>query len=222
MNLWLLILIVMSILILLFIFIPIRYEAGFAYHDSLSLYAAIKQRLIFSIAIERINNKYLFSLRLINIPLPLPRSSKKSKNKKRKPKQGSTSPKAILRNFIRNKTYQPLWKFVSRLLNDFKPKQLQIKCQYGFYEPHHTAWINMLLLLIPSDSPNYQIQMEPVWNDEKLNVEGFVKGSITLAGIAWHTIRFVFSPSFWKFLRDLSRDRKRIKVKTKAAILHQG
>ncbi|MDD3270172.1 MAG: hypothetical protein PHX14_12710 [Syntrophomonadaceae bacterium] len=218
MSPWLMLLILVSFLILLFILVPIRYELGFAYHAHLNLYASIRQGVFFRFAMEKMAGKSEFKLHMFNIPLSLSKGSQD--NKKSKQKSGSSSPLAVLRNLFRNKTYRPLGKLMIRLFQAIKPKHLQIKGKYGFDEPHYTSWANMLLLFISSDSPNYQIHMEPVWDEEQLDIEGFIKGSITIAGITWHIIRFVLSPSFWRFLIDLSRDKKRKKLKIKPAIIH--
>ncbi|MFA7077969.1 MAG: hypothetical protein WC147_06110 [Syntrophomonas sp.] len=216
MNPWLLILIVISILFLLLMFIPIRYKLGFAYHDNLNSYISIRKGIFFRLDIERIAGQSLVKLRIFNIPLSLSGGRQKTKNKKTK--SGSAPTLALPHNLICNKAYQPLGKFISRLWHDFKPELLHIKGQYGFCEPHHTSWANMLLLLVSSESSHYKVQLEPVWDDEKLDIEGFLKGSITLAGIAWHLIRLVFSPPFWRFLRELSRDRKRKRIKISTAM----
>lgn len=219
MNPWLLVLLLFSILILLLLLIPIKYEIGFAYHDDVKLYAGIGQGYLFRLFLAKAGGRPDFKLRIFNIGWPLSREDKQSKPaKKPKPKSRSASPLAVFRNIVRSKTYRPLGKLISRLFQDIRPEHFRLKGQYGFYEPHYTAWLYTLLLLLSSDSPNYETQLEPVWDVEILDIEGYIKGSISLAGISWHLIRFLLSPSFWRFLIDLRRDKKRKQEKAKVSV----
>ncbi|MDD3879185.1 MAG: hypothetical protein PHP26_04235 [Syntrophomonas sp.] len=214
MNLWLLFLLVLSFSFIIFIFTPIQYELGFANHNNFNLYGTIGQGFFFLLTLEKTAGKFDYKLRILNISCSLPqdtRDSKDSKSKKYRP--DSSSPLTLLRNLLRNKTYQPLLKLIRKLWHHGKPQLLQIKGQYGFNEPHNTSWANILLLLLSSDSPHYRIELEPVWDEEKFDMEAFLKGSITLAVVAWHLLGFVFSPPFRKFFIELSRDRKQQKIK---------
>lgn len=219
MNPWLLVLLLFSILILLLLLTPIKYEIGFAYHDDVKLFAGIRQGYWFRLIIAKDQGRPDFKLRIFNIRLPLSREGKQSKPAKPpKPQSRSASPLAVFSNIVRNKTYRPLGKLFGRLFRDIRPEHFRLKGQYGFSEPHYTAWLYTLLLLLSSDSPNYRIQPEPVWDDEILDIEGDIQGSITLAGITWHLIRFLLSPSLWRFLIDLRRDKKKKQAKAKLSV----
>ncbi|ABI69202.1 DUF2953 domain-containing protein [Syntrophomonas wolfei] len=214
MNLWLLLLLVLSFSFILLMFTPIRYELGFANHSNFNLYATIGQGFFFLLTLEKTAGRFDYKLRVLNIPCSLPRDSRNSEdNKSKEYRPGSSSPLTLLGNLLHNKTYQPLLKLIRKLWHHGKPQRLQIKGQYGFNEPHNTSWANILLLLLSSDSPHYQIELDPVWDEEKFDMEAFLNGSITLAVVFWHLLVFLFSPPFWKFFMELSQVRKNQKIK---------
>ena len=216
MNLWLLLLLVLSFSFILLMFTPIRYELGFANHNNFNLYGIIGQGFFFLLTLGKTAGRFDYKLRVFNIPCSLPRDSRNSEdNKSKEYRPGSSSPLTLLGNLLHNKTYQPLLKLIRKLWHHGKPQRLQIKGQYGFNEPHNTSWANILLLLLSSDSPHYQIELEPVWDEEKFDMEAFLNGSITLAVVFWHLLVFLFSPPFWKFFMELSQVRKNQKIKTR-------
>lgn len=209
MNLWLLIIIIVLALILLILFIPIKYKLSFDYHQHLNLQAALRYGAFLNICMNKRNGAAEYKLRILGIPLPLQNTKAVKNDKNHKIKPNNSLSWDLIRSFFHNKTYKPLGKLIGRIFNNLKPKYLIIKGEYGLFEPHNTAFLNLLLSIVPQKPPYYIIQLEPVWDDEKLNVDGFIKGSVTIAGIIYNLILFILNRSTFRLIIDMLKDKKR-------------
>lgn len=209
MNPWLIAVIAASALLLIIMFSPIKYKLNFDYHDQLSLQSGISYGFFCNASIDKRNGISKIKLRILGIPFSLPTNKTPNKIKKHEPNSGSSMSWGLLRSFFQNKTYRPICHLMGRILNRIKPDYVIVAGQYGFYEPHYTAWLNVLLSLVPLKPPHYVLQLEPVWDDELLNIdEGIIKGSITIAGIAFNLLIFLFNPSTLRLLRDIRQAKK--------------
>lgn len=208
MNPSLLVVIVALALLLVIIFTPIKYKLNFEYHDQLSLRAAIRYGFFGNASIDMRNGTSEVKVRILGIPLSLPTGKAPNKNKKHKPNSGSSMSLGLLQSFFHNKTYRPIWHLMGRMFNRVKPDYVIVAGKYGFYEPHYTAWLNIMLSLAPMKPPRYVLQLEPVWDDELLDIEGIMKGSITIASIALNLLIFLFNPSTFRLLRDIRQVKK--------------
>lgn len=219
MNPWLLIIVIVLALILLILFVPIKYKLSFDNHQQLNLQAALRYGAFLNICLNKRNGAAEYKLRILGIPLPLKNTKavkkaiKNDKNHEIKPNDSLSW--NLIRSFFHNKTYKPLGKLVGRIFNNLKPKYLIIKGEYGLFEPHNTAFLNILLSIVPQKPPHYIIQLEPVWDDEELDVEGFIKGSVTIAGIIYNLILFILNRSTFRLIIDMVKDKKRKRKQTR-------
>jgi hypothetical protein len=214
MNPWMLTIVIVLIFILLIIFIPIKYKLSFDYHQQLNFRAAIRYGILFNVNMNKRNGMSEYKLRILGIPLHLQntKTSKSKKNNKIKPDDSLSWD--VIRSFFHNKAYRPLRKLVGRIFNNLKPNYLIIKGEYGFFEPHNTAFLNMLLSIVPQRPPHYIIQLEPVWDDEKLEVDGLIKGAVTIAEIIYNLILFILNRSTFRLIKDILKDKKRKRKQT--------
>lgn len=199
---------VFLILLLLILFTPIKYKLNFAYHEQLSFQAAISYGLACSASMDKQDGKLKTRLRIIGMTISVPTGKKTKQNTKHESKSGSSGSLTLLRSFFNNKTYRPVWRLISRIFKRVKPDYIIAEGRYGFYEPHYTAWLNVLLAMVPMRPPRYTLQLEPVWDDELLDVEGFVEGSVSIAGIILSLLILLVNPSTFRFLREIRKVNK--------------
>ncbi|MEA1962071.1 MAG: hypothetical protein U9N81_12530 [Bacillota bacterium] len=185
------------LLLLLLAVLPVRYEVkmdyqpgAFCAEGSTGLWRVFGA--VFKV--EPGENKFCFSI--AGIPL----SSKKGKDDKERgePKKKKSSKFSLSKG---------LGALTDRLFRDqvfclgkdiiaiIKPQTLLVDGRIGFSEPHYTAWLMASTEAFRGFCPNEVIQLEPVWDEEYIEMHVRVAGSFILVVILIRVIRFFLNRS---------------------------
>lgn len=199
-NLIGLFLLLILLLGMILLFSPLKYNFYLNYKGNLSVSLSAKitplihQKLLFN------NYRLITTLRILGIKLSLPGGKSKEKNKE---KEGEIKGKGFPFS-IELLTKENLMHFIE-LLYDlyriFRPQKLWVSGRVGFSEPHHTAWLQACLSTLPV---KMQGTIEPVWDEECLEVEVNIAGSIRLSQVLLRAIKFLLSKKtrqIWAILK---------------------
>jgi len=103
-------------------------------------------------------------------------------------------------------------RFLKDLIHILKPKVLIIKGKIGFYEPHHTAWLQAMVSTISELNILKNLHIDPVWDDEHFEGELTVKGQLAPIVIIFRLLKFLISKNTLKIIKIIIRARKKKKV----------
>ena len=123
------------------------------------------------------------------------KSSKHKKNKKRsKPKR------SIGKNLIVD-----LFKYFKDIINIVKPKHFMISGVYGFEDPSLTGMLLGVISIIKGAVPNAQIYVNPVFEEEAINIKGEIYGDIKGCVVCYRTIKLIIKKDVRQYLFKKSK-----------------
>ncbi len=205
-------LLVVIILILMILFIPLKYTINAQYQDRLKYSFKIWSGFLYKCELKPSTDINMLRFKFLGISWPVrnrPRSRKEISPDRNQNKTfaGFT----ILQSFLENRLQITIWKLFKNLLAAFKPDDIIINGSYGFYEPEITAWVLPCCYLLGRMNDTYTINLNPVWDQDYLEIYLEIVGSITLALLLWYLIKFVFQASTWRFLSAVRKNKKPVK-----------
>jgi hypothetical protein len=199
------------IVLLLILFYPIKYRLSFSCHQQFKVQAVISYGFLLKASVARDKGATVAMLRVFGIPWPR-KSAKKPRTINKRESQDGVSSLLSIKSFFGHKAYRPMLKMAGRMVNNLKPERFAIVGKYGFYEPQDTAWLNIILSLMPSKPPQYVFNLEPAWDEELLDMEGWARGSFSVAAVIFNLLAFIFTPATLRFLRDIRNEKKQHKI----------
>ncbi len=202
-------LLVIIILILMILVTPVKYTINAQYQDELKYSFKVWSGLLFKFELDPPAGKNVLQFKFLGISWPVrnrPRSRKET-SPKRNP-NSNFSGFRILRSFLENRLHITIWKLFKNLLAAFKPDDININGSYGFYEPDITAWVLPCCYFLNGMNEAYTVNLNPVWDQEYLEISLLIAGSIIPALLLWYLIKFILQASTWRFLSAVRKNKK--------------
>ncbi len=211
MNIILTLLLVILIFILLILFIPVKYNADVKYQDEFTYAFQVGWGSLLRFVLPRPARQNKLQLKFFGISFPKSKNQlSPDKNRpERKQIRGFWGLK-VLQSFLENRLQVTTWELLKQLLLACKPHEIMINGQYGFYEPHFTAWLLPCLSLVDGMDKAYIVNLNPVWDREYLEISIIIAGSITPALLLSYIIKFVLQASTWRFLLAVRKNKKTV------------
>lgn len=185
-NLFLIILLVLLILIIMALFMSINYRLHgeineeLYYEGSCSwIFGAVKFKLI------KEESKPKMQVFLLGKAIRLKTKVNKS-NKKKKKAKPKTKNKFPGWDFIKEVIY-----YFADILNIIRPKVFKISGYYGLEDPCATGLVNGFLCIVKGIVPAECIELNPVYDDEVININVLVEGKLRLFIIAIRSLKFI-------------------------------
>ena len=126
------------------------------------------------------------------------------KNKKNpqniKKKKESKSRRNIGKNLIIE-----LFKYFKDIINIVKPKHFIISGVYGFEDPSLTGMLLGVISIIKGAVPNAQIYVNPVFEEETINLKGEIYGDIKGCVVCYRTIKLIIKKDVRQYLFKKSK-----------------
>ena len=114
---------------------------------------------------------------------------KEEKNKKNSKKKKRSN--FNIRDYIQKEFINDLINYFKEIIHIVKPKTVEINGFYGFEDPSLTGMICGIIPLISSLIPKSDINLQPVFDDEIIEIECDIHGKISLLSAIIKTIKFV-------------------------------
>ncbi|MCR3761502.1 DUF2953 domain-containing protein [Clostridium felsineum] len=191
----LIILAVILVLFLLSFFIKMKYNFYSHITDS-SLDIDSKITFLFGIIkikFIRKDNKLNFGIYLFGKKL---RAKKKLKKKKQKEKKKSKSKRKIKWVNILSNIIQ----YFKEIINILKPKVFKVEGVYGFYDPSLTGITTGIIPILKSVLPLSNVNLQPVFEEEALDIEVEVTGYIIPMVMIVDTLKFILNKEVRKVI----------------------
>ncbi|MBU3184778.1 DUF2953 domain-containing protein [Clostridium estertheticum] len=189
-------------IILLFLIIPFEYYISSKIDEKINVdITLLFFKKIIKVMMRHEDTKETFlikimGLRIIRKEIKSPgikiekeETEKNNKNsKKKKEKKSSFN----IRDYIEREFINDLINYFKDIINIVKPKTVKINGFYGFDDPSLTGMICGIIPLISNLIPKSDINIQPVFDDEIIEIECDVHGKISLLSAILKTFKFVF------------------------------
>ncbi len=119
----------------------------------------------------------------------------KKASKKKKTKKEPKSKRNIGKNLLVEIFY-----YFKDIINIVKPKYFRISGVYGFEDPSLTGMLLGIISIIKGAVPKAKIDVNPVFEEEIINIEVEIYGDIKVCVICYRTIKLIIKKEVRKFL----------------------
>lgn len=137
--------------------------------------------------------------------------SQKEIKKKKKSNKGKEGASLFKNLFQRDIIFHILY-LLRDMVGILKPRVLTIKGRIGFYEPHHTAWLQAIVSTLSGLNVFTKLDIETVWEDEHFEGELIIKGHLAIIVVLLKLLKFLVSKNTLKVIGIIIRERKKKKV----------
>ncbi|MCB2339233.1 DUF2953 domain-containing protein [Clostridium estertheticum] len=189
-------------IILLFLIIPFEYYISSKIDEKINVdITLLFFKKIIKVMVRHEDTKEIFllkimGLRIIRKEIKSPdikiEKEEKEKNKKNSKKKKEKKSSFNIRDYIEREFINDLINYFKDIINIVKPKTVKINGVYGFDDPSLTGMICGIIPLISNLIPKSDINLQPVFDDEIIEIECDVHGKISLLSAIIKTLRFVF------------------------------
>lgn len=199
--------IILSVLILV-IFIPFEYFLSGKMNNSTQGKAEIRWIFgLFRIIIFKYENKLemkviICGLNIYNKKLIKENNIKKQKksSKHKKSKKESKPKRNMGKDLI-----MELFKYIKDIINIVKPKYFRISGVYGFEDPSLTGMLLGLISIVKGTVPSVQIYVNPVFDEENINIEADIYGDIKVCVVLYKTFKLLLKKDVRRILLKRSK-----------------
>lgn len=193
---------ILLILLIAFMLIPFEYNLNLKVNENISFEA----KLLWLFHLTKVNflkedssfkiNFFILNRRIFSIN-PSKKPKVNVKEKKHKKKLGKSFFK---KDFLTYAIY-----YFKDILKIIKPKMVEIKGIYGFYDPSITGILSGLIPIIEQSIPNSNIKIQPIFDDEIIEIEANIWGKVILFSIIYRTLRFILKKEVRRILFKKSK-----------------
>ena len=187
-------------IILLFLIIPFEYYISSKIDEKINVdITLLFFKKIVKAMVKHEDTKEIFllkimGLRIIRKEIKSPdikiEKEEKEKNKKNSKKKKKSS--FNIRDYIEREFINDLINYFKDIIRIIKPKTVKINGFYGFDDPSLTGMICGIIPLISNLIPKSDINLQPVFDDEIIEIECDVHGKISLLSAIVKTLKLIF------------------------------
>ncbi|APC39391.1 DUF2953 domain-containing protein [Clostridium estertheticum] len=185
-------------IILLFLIIPFEYYISSKIDEKINVdITLLFLKKIIKVMVRHEDTKETFlikimGLRIIRKEIKSPgikiEKEEMEKNNKNSKKKNNFN----IKDYIEREFINDLISYFKDIINIVKPKTVKINGVYGFDDPSLAGMICGIIPLISNLIPKSDINLQPVFDDEIIEIECDVHGKISLLSAIIKTLRFVF------------------------------
>ncbi|MCB2352927.1 DUF2953 domain-containing protein [Clostridium estertheticum] len=185
-------------IILLFLITPFEYYISSKIDEKINVdITLLFFKKIIKVMVRHEDTKKIFilkfmGLRIIRKEVKSPdikiEKEEEERNKKNSKKKSSFN----IRDYIEREFINDLINYFKDIVNIVKPKTVKINGFYGFEDPSLTGMLCGIIPLISNLIPKSDINLQPVFDDEIIEIECDVHGKISLLSTIIKTLKFVF------------------------------
>lgn len=218
------ILLVGFVLLLIVLFSPFIYRVESSCQQTHSWRAWFQYGFLASIQLSGAQGNSENKARFLCIPVKLTSAEKRSKKDKKKQDsaQSNKTDLKVLLSFLQNKLPREIWNLIRDLFNRIKPNQLTWQARIGFYEPDYTACLLAISGCLQQICCQYDIEIEPVWDEEHFEHHLQIYGRIIPFYLLVSIVRFIFNRAMLRFIVDVVKNRRKNSSRNATRTLVKG
>jgi len=191
------------ILIMLVFFVPIFFHLQVSKYNSLLLW--IKVNWLFNAFYchieKRGNQKPVAIVRILGLKIPIEREEAQKKKREKIKKEKKFNFRALLNKPFLTKVFQ----FIKKILKHILPQEFRVRLSYGFDNPANTGILCGFIALFSTYFSQYDICLNPIFDQEILEGELFLKGRLFCFVITYYILQLVLSKTFRKTIKEAKK-----------------
>jgi hypothetical protein len=192
------ILVICLSVIILILFVPIFFNLQVSKYNDLILW--VKVNWLFNAIYCHIKKEGDQNLIIILKIFGLQIHPKEGRAKKKK-KEKKYYFKALFNKPFLTKAFQ----FIKRVLKHIVPQEFRVRLSYGFDNPANTGILCGFIALFSAYFSGYDIFLNPIFDQEILEGELFLKGRLFCFVITYYILQLVLSKTFWKTIKEAKK-----------------
>ena len=191
------------ILIMLVFFVPIFFYIQVNKYNGLVLWVKVSWLFnAFYCYIEKSGSqKPVAIVRILGLKVPIERERAKKKKKKKIKKEKKFDFRALLNQPFLIKAFQ----FIKKVLKHIVPQEFRVRLSYGFDNPANTGILCGFIALFSAYFSGYDIYLNPIFDQEILEGELFLKGRVFGFVITYYILQLVLSKTFRKTIKEAKK-----------------
>jgi len=191
------------ILIMLVFFVPIFFHLQVSKYNSLLLWIKVNwlSNVFYCYIEKRGNQKPVAIVRILGIKIPIEREEAQKRKKEKIKKEKKYDLKALLNKPFLTKVFQ----FIIKVLKHIVPQEFRVRLSYGFDNPAHTGILCGFVALFSTYFSGNDICLDPIFDQEILEGELFLKGRLFGFVITYYVLQLVLSKTFRKTIKEAKK-----------------
>ncbi|MFZ7104829.1 MAG: hypothetical protein ACOWWO_19505 [Peptococcaceae bacterium] len=198
------------IFLIMVIFTPVQYKILLGKKDTIFFTADFTGGWLYRLVIchEKNHTNIRFSLLGISFHSPLKKRKAARKKVKSNSRQKKISPAYLPGNILKNKDFlKTAWQTLGEILITIKPQQLNFKARIGMNDPYYTGMVVGAAAALTNINDSYALNVIPLWDEELLEGEVSIRGSLITAIILHKLLKLLFTKAAFNFWLDLKRSK---------------
>jgi len=184
--------------IILILFVPIFFHLQVSKYNDLILWAKVNWffNAIYCHIKKEGDQDLAIILKIFGLQIYLKEGRAKKKKKEKK-----YYFKALLNKPFLTKAFQ----FVKKVLKHIVPQEFRVRLSYGFDNPANTGILCGFIALFSAYFSGYDICLSPIFDQEILEGELFLKGRLFCFVITYYVLQLVLSKTFRKTIKEAKK-----------------
>ena len=197
------ILVICLILIMLVLFVPIFFNIQISKYNDLILWAKVNWLFnAFYCHIKKEGDQNLvIILKIFGFQIHLKEGRAKKKKKEKIKKGKKFDFRALLSKPFLTKVFQ----FIKKVLKHIVPQEFWVKLSFGFDNPANTGILCGFIALFSTYFSEYDICLNPIFDQEILEGELFLKGRLFCFVLTYYILQLVLSKTFRKTIKEAKK-----------------
>jgi hypothetical protein len=190
-------------MIILFLFVPIFFHLQVSKYNDLILWAKVNWffNAIYCYIEKKEGQKPVAIVRILGLKIPIERERAKKKKKEKIKKEKKFDFRALLNKPFLTKAFQ----FIKKVLKHIVPQEFRVRLSYGFDNPANTGILCGFVALFSAYFSGYDIFLNPIFDQEILEGELFLKGRVFGLVITYYILQLVLSKTFRKTIKEAKK-----------------
>ena len=191
------------ILIMLVFFVPIFFNIQVSKYNGFVLWLKVNWLFnAFYCHIEKKGSQKLVAIvRILGLKIPIERERAKKKKKEKIKKEKKFDFRALLNQPFLTKAFH----FIRKVLKHIVPQEFRVRLSYGFDNPANTGILCGFIALFSAYFSGYDIYLDPIFDQEILEGELFLKGRLFGFVITYYILQLVLSKTFRKTIKEAKK-----------------
>ena len=189
--------------IILVLFVPIFFHLQVRKYNDLVL--CVKVNWLFNAIYCHIKKEgdqnLVIILKIFGLQIHLKEERAKKKKKEKIKKEKKFDFRALLNKPFLTKVFQ----FIKKVLKHIVPQEFRVRLSYGFDNPANTGILCGFIALFSTYYSRYDIYLDPIFDQEILEGELFLKSRLFCFVITYYILQLVLSKTFRKTIKEAKK-----------------
>ena len=191
------------IAIMLVFFVPIFFNIQVSKYNGLVLWVKVNWlfNALYCYIEKRGSQKPVAIVRILGLKIPIERERAQKKKKEKIKKEKKYDFRVLLNKPFLTKAFQ----FIKKVLKHIVPQEFRARLSYGFDNPANTGILCGFIALFSTYFSGYDICLNPIFDQEILEGELFLKGRLFCFVITYYVLQLVLSKTFRKTIKEAKK-----------------